>query len=170
MSNPAFPSCLLPSAKYGWGHTVCGLLCRPDGSWKIERFCPPKHQLFSKISISWCIAAGLALPRAKRCRPCSTAQATCWHGCGAECLQLAQGLGQATEMLTLLLLMDPGCRALAQKASPVPEGTVLSPLFGHSSRQCCDNGDTKRSFSPVRCLGRQSVKTSVKMQSWVINE
>lgn len=51
MSNPDFPSCLLPSAKYGWGHAECSLLCRPDGSCKIKQFCLLKHQLFSKISI-----------------------------------------------------------------------------------------------------------------------
>lgn len=65
MSNPDSPSCLLPSAKCGWGHAECSLLCRPDGSCKIEQFCLLKHQLFSKISISSLMAARLLLLRAR---------------------------------------------------------------------------------------------------------
>lgn len=81
MSNPDSPSCLLPSAKCGWGHAECSLLCRPDGSCKIEQFCLLKHQLFSKISISCLMAARLLLRErgraGERCRLCSAAGATC---------------------------------------------------------------------------------------------
>lgn len=71
MSNPDFPSCLLPSAKCGWGHAECSLLCRPDGSCKIEQFCLLKHQLFSKISISSHIAVSRPILRARRAVPAS---------------------------------------------------------------------------------------------------
>lgn len=101
MSNPDFPSCLLPSAKCGWGHAECSLLRRPDGSCKIEQFCLLKHQLFSKISIGSRMAARLLILRAqavvgKRCRLCSTAEATCQPRSCEKSLQQFQSCRKAS--------------------------------------------------------------------------
>lgn len=123
MSNPDSPSCLLPSAKCGWGHAECSLLCRPDGSCKIEQFCLLKHQLFSKISISCLTAARLLLRErgraGERCRLCSAAGATCQPRSCEKSLQHFQSCRRASPAAPYV------CWALGREASPGPRGAGL---------------------------------------------
>lgn len=138
MSNPDFPSCLLPSAKSGWGHAECSLLHRPDGSCKIEQLCLLKHQLSSKISISSRLAVRLPMLRAqaiagKRCRLCSAAEATCQPRSCEKPLRRFQCIGYAAEMPTLMLLTASLLPALMKKASAVTKALALS--FGYTSQK-----------------------------------
>lgn len=138
MSNPDFPSCLLPSAKNGWGHAECSSPRRPDGSCKIEQLCLLKHQLFSKISISSRLAASLPMLRAraiagKRCRLCSAAGATCQPRSCEKLLRWFRCLGYAAEMPTLVLLAVSLLRAPMEKASSVAR--MLAFSFGCTSQK-----------------------------------